>query len=274
MIKKVIHVADIHIPNDYSRPYDKMINKFIQDVCNEMEGFEKDEVRIVLVGDIFESKIKATNEAKTVFHNMLNFLNVIAHTIIVAGNHDMLENNKDRIDSISPTFEIVGAYENITYIDKVLEYKSGYIIDDGIIWALFSMHDNFNKPNIDGLKEKYPKHKIIGLFHGEVVGAVTDMGRMSENGLNADYFKDCDAVMAGHIHKHQEIKKNGVPIVYSSSLFQHDFGENTTGHGFVVWDMESMKYKLHEVKNEYKFYKFQISSYDDIKEDKEILINL
>ena len=75
-------------------------------------------------------------------------------------------------------------------------------------------------------------------------------------------------------HKFQEIKKNGVPIVYAGSLFQQDSGENTTGHGFVIWDIEKNKYTFHEVTNNYKIYKFKISSYDDIKEDNEKLINL
>ena len=79
--------------------------------------------------------------------------------------------------------------------------------------------------------------------------------------------------MAGHIHKHQEIKKNGIPAVYAGSLFQQDFGENTTGHGFVVWDLETMKYKFHEVPNDYKMYKFEINSYDDVKNDSEKLLN-
>ena len=208
------------------------------------------------------------------FHETLNYLNAIGKTIIIAGNHDMLEHNHDRIDSISPTFEIKDVYPNITYADKVLNYQSGYIVDENIIWALYSMYDGFAKPNIEGLKEKNPDATIIGLYHGEVAGAVTDVGKMCDNGIDTDAFKECDCVMAGHIHKFQEIKKKGVPIVYSGSVFQQDCGENTTGHGFVIWDIEKMKYKLHEVKNNYKTYKFKITSYEDVENDVEKLINL
>ena len=35
-----------------------------------------------------------------------------------------------------------------------------------------------------------------------------------------------------------------------------------------------MKYKLHEVKNDYKTYKFKITSYEDVENDVEKLINL
>ena len=154
MIKKIIHIADTHIPNNNdNRPYSEMINKFIAELITEFNGFNKDEIRIVIAGDIFESKIKITNEAMACFHKMLNYLNALCKTIIIAGNHDMLENNKDRIDSITPTFEIIDAYNNITYADKKLNYKSGYIIDDNVIWALYSMHDKFAKPNIENIKE-------------------------------------------------------------------------------------------------------------------------
>ena len=276
MVRKIIHLSDIHIPNTSSndRPFEEMIKQLAGEIALEVKGSDRNEVRIVVTGDTFEKKIKADNESKEVFHTLLNYLDAIAPTVIIAGNHDMLENNQDRMDSISPTFSIKGVYPNITYADKVLGYKSGYIVDDNIVWVLYSMFDKFAKPEMEGLREKYPDSRIIGLYHGEIVGAVTDSGRMSENGINTDYFKDCDCVMAGHIHKFQTIKKNGVPIVYSGSVFQHDSGENTTGHGFVVWDTETMKYSLHEVENKYRMYKFEINSFEDVSNDEEILINL
>ena len=276
MVKRIILIADVHIPNSNStdRPFSDMLKQLAGEILVEIKDFKKEEVRIVIAGDIFEKKIKADNESKDLFHEFLNYLNAMAKTIIIAGNHDMLENNQDRMDSITPTFNINGVYPNIVYADKALNYKSGYIKDDNIIWVLYSMFDKFAKPNISGLREENPDCKLIGLYHGEVNGAVTDIGRMSEKGINTDDFKECDCVMAGHIHKYQTIKKNGVPIVYAGSVFQCNSGENTTGHGFVIWDVETMKYSLHEVKNLYKTYKFEITSYDDVKNDEERLINL
>ena len=227
-----------------------------------------------MCGDIFHQKIKTTNEAKRMFHEMLNYLNEMGQTLVFAGNHDMLENNTDRVDSITPTFEIDNVYPNITYADKELDYRSGIIEDENVVWVLYSMHDKFEAPDLSNIRSDYPEHKVIGLYHGEVVGAVTDLGRMSESGIDTKNFSECDCVMAGHIHKFQEIKKNGVPIVYSGSLFQQDAGENVSMHGFVVWDLETMKYRHISVENDYNIYKFSIGSYDDIKEDKEKLLNL
>lgn len=274
MVKKIFHISDIHIPNsEENRPYSEMVEVFLKDIVTQVvsSGCTKDEVRIVLVGDIFQQKIKASNEAKNTFHKMLNVLNSLARTIIVAGNHDMLENNTDRMDSITPTFEISGAYPNITYIDKVLNYKSGCIVDDNIVWALYSMFDKFKKPVLPKTEKG---NIVVGLYHGDVAGAVTDVGRMTEDGIDTDDFEQCDCVMAGHIHKYQELRKNGVPIVYPSSLFQQNSGENISMHGYVIWDMETMEHVFHEVQNDYRIYKFEISSYDDVENDTERLTNL
>ena len=275
MVKKVIHIGDLHIPNNPDdKHYDELTKGLVKEVLKEVKTCkDKSEVRIVLAGDIYTGKIKSSNEAQGVFHNMLNLLNSVCKVIVIAGNHDMLENNKSRMDSITPTFEIKGVYKNVTYLDRVLGYKSGYLVDDGIVWVLYSMFDRYNISGMEKIREDYPNHKIIGLYHGNVVGATTDGGYMLDKGINTDLFKDCDCVMAGHIHKYQTLRKRGVPIVYSGSVFQQDAGENVSGHGFVVWDMETMEYDLHEVNNDYNIYKFEIVSYDDVKNDAEILLN-
>ena len=274
MVKHIIHLADLHIPNDEkARPYMTMLKKCLAEILKTVKPYKQDEIRIVVVGDIFHNKIKASNEAKKMFHETLNYLNAIGKTIIVAGNHDMLENNQERIDSISPTFDIKDVYPNVTYIDRKLDFKSGFIKDENIIWALYSMYDRFARPNIDGLKEKCPDCKIVGLIHGDINGAKTDAGYTSENALVKDMFNGCDCVMAGHIHKFQTLYLGETPIVYSSSVFQQNTGENVSGHGFVLWDMEALSYKLIEVKNDYAIYHFKIKDYEDVKNDKEILTN-
>lgn len=271
MIEKILHLADIHIPNERV-PYRDMIDKLIERVILEVENPQT--TRIVIVGDTFCGKIRTSNEAKEMFHHLLNFLDRVCPTYVVAGNHDMLEHNRDRMDSISPTFEIDGVYSNITFLDKELGYKSGLLQDENVIFTLYSMFDGFSKPNMDGLREANPDKRIIGLYHGDVAGSVTDLGRMSDSGIDTEWFKDCDCVMAGHIHRFQEIKKNGVPIVYSGSVFQQDFGENTTGHGFVVWDLETMQYRHVDVDNDYRMFKFSANSYEDVDNDVEKLLNL
>lgn len=273
MVRKVIQIADLHIPNNEERrPYSEMLMSFLKQLYkNEIEGNNPEEIRIVICGDTFENKVRTTNEAKAMFHTLLNYCNEMCQTIIIAGNHDLLENNLDRMDSLTPTFEIEGAYENVQYLDKVLDYKSGYVEDDNVVWSLNSIHDKFAPSNVE--HTQYPNHRIIGLYHGDVAGAITDVGRVTQDGIDTSIFSECDCVMAGHIHKFQTIKKEGVPIVYSGSVFQHNAGENTTGHGYVVWDIENMTYEFKEVENNYRIYKFKITDYDAFANDIEDLIN-
>jgi DNA repair exonuclease SbcCD nuclease subunit len=93
--------------------------------------------------------------------------------------------------------------------------------------------------------------------------------------LDISYFEGLDFVIAGHIHKRQEIKKNGVKVVYCGSLIQQDMGENLTGHGGVVWNVEEKTWEPFDLeRGEYGFYKFIIDDIEDIEEDKEKIINL
>lgn len=274
MVKKIIHISDVHIPNaNDKRPYNEMLKSFLQQLYkNEIEGKDPETMRIVIVGDIFHNKVKTTNEAQAMFHMLLNYCNVFCKTYIIAGNHDMIEHNQDKMDSITPTFEILDVYPNVVYLDKQLDFKSGWVLDDNIVWCLYSIHNQFAPFFID--KNEFQDDKtFVGLFHGDICGSTTDAGYTSESGVDINNFKDCDCVMAGHIHKHQEIKQNGVPLVYGGSVFQQNSGENVTGHGYVVWDMEELTYKHVEIENDYRVFKFKIKDYDAFEKDVEEIIN-
>lgn len=275
MIKKIFAIADIHIPNkEEKRPYSEMLKQAIADVYKATKGIPNDEFRIVVAGDIFHNKIRISNEASDMFHMLLNYLNAIGKTYIIAGNHDMLENNLDRLDSISPTFGIKDVYPNVIYLDRETDYTSGCYVDENVTFALYSIFDGFKRPSdLDEKKDSYPSNKVIGLYHGDVSGSVTDMGRISENGLPISEFNGCDCVIAGHIHKHQEINKNEIPIIYCGSLLQQNCGENVNGHGYIELNVDDLTYGQHDVTNNYKIYHFKLSSYDDVDNNAEKLIN-
>ena len=278
MIKKIIACADIHVRNlkRMDETYD-MLNKFINkcQLYVEEGEYERDEVRIVVAGDIFENKISVSNEANLAVSWFLNSLSKVAKVIVICGNHDFLMNNKSRVDSLTPVIEI-GGNADVIYLDSYTEYTSGMYVDDNIVWCLYSSFDDFNRPDIGWAKSEYGDDKTyVGLIHADINGAVSHTNRVTENGLDAGIFEGLDFVIAGHIHKHQEIKKNGVKAVYCGSLVQQNNGESVYGHGYVVWDVSKHSYELVELKNDdYGFYKFIIETETDIEEDKEVLINI
>lgn len=277
MVKKIIACADIHFRNlDGLNELQEQLVKFI-DKCKEIIEQEggPEFVRIVVCGDLVHSKITISNECILAVGWFFRELNSLAKTIVVGGNHDTVLSNLQRVDSLTPFFQI-GDFKNIIYIDNVLDYSSGCLEDDNIVWCLYSMFSGFNRPaEIEEIKAHNPDKKFVGLVHGDVNGAVNFAGRSTDNGLDAGLFEGLDFVIAGHIHKFQEIKKNGVKIVYCSSITQKDYGETLSGHGFVLWDLADNSYNLVEIPNpDGGYYKFRVKDIEEIKKNKEELLNL
>lgn len=283
MVTKIIACSDIHIPS--LKGIDELketLTVFIEKCKKIVKDEDRPEnVRIVVAGDIFHNKLAITNESILCAHWFFSELDKICKTFIVIGNHDFLMNNTGRVDSLSPLFEI-GSYKQVYFLDKELGLQSGIYKDDNIAWCLYSSFTGFNTPDINVHKEAEkgtdnPAEIYVGVIHGDVNGAITTTNRVTENGLDPGIFDGCDFVIAGHIHKRQEIKKNGVRIVYCSSIRQRDMGESINGHGFVVWDtedVEDIEYKYVDIPNPNGgFYKFIVNDISDIQNDKEELLN-
>lgn len=273
MIKKVIHVSDIHIRNILRHEeYSIQLTKFI-DYCKAIVSeYQKDEVRILISGDLVHQKNTISPDLMPFVSTFIRELEKICKVIIYAGNHDLIVGNLDKKDTITSLFETAD-FQNTFFLDSMLNYSSGYVIDENVIWCLYSIYDNYRKPNIEELKIRYPEKKIIGLYHGMINGSVLNNGNVIDNGLDGDIFYGCDCVMAGDIHKRQELKRGDVKIIYPGSLIQQTFGETVTQHGFVLWDIDTLNHQFYDIENEYSLYDFEISSIDDIDNDKEILKN-
>ena len=88
--------------------------------------------------------------------------------------------------------------------DNVVYLKEGGVLeDDNIMWVIYSLTDHNKKPNIP----QSDKMKI-GLFHGPIQGATTDMGFAFDDGYDTNQFSGCDIVLAGDIHKRQTLWLN------------------------------------------------------------------
>lgn len=282
MITKIISCADIHFPQ--LKGIDELkeiLTTFIEQCKKIVKKEGADNVRIVILGDIVNNKTNITSELILAVNWFFTELDKICKTIVIAGNHDFLMNNTGRVDSLTPLFEI-GDYKQVIFLDKELDYNSGIWVDDNIAWCLYSSFSGFNTPDILIHKEvnkglENAPELYVGLIHGDVNGAITTTNRVTENGIDPGVFEGCDFVMAGHIHKRQVIKRDGVNIVYCSSINQKDMGESVNGHGFVLWDTEDpeyIEYKFVDIPNpDGGYYKFEINDINDIKEDKEELLN-
>lgn len=273
MVKKIIHTGDIHIRNfRRHEEYQEQLQKFI-DKCKEIvKEYGKDEVRIVIAGDLVHSKTELSPECYTLVSWFLKQLDTICKTIVIAGNHDIIP-NLSRLDPLSVVFSMC-KFKQVYYLDKDLAYQSGIVEDDNINWCLYSIFDDFKEPEEIHMLDHAGK-TFVGLFHGDIKSAKTDVGYVTESGLEAKYFEGVDFGLLGHIHKRQCIKADGIPLVYCGSLIQQDFGENISTHGFLLWDVEEQTYDEINIPNDdYGYYTFSINSASDLDEDNEEIVNL
>lgn len=268
MVKKVFHLSDIHIRTfrmheEYTIAFKKLFKK-LRELA---EGYDRDEMRIVIGGDLVHQKITISNELILMTTWFLKKLEAIAPVVIIAGNHDLLENNNDRIDSITPMVKLLDDKE-INYYKESKCYE-----DENIVWCVYSIFEENSRPDIEAGRKEFGDKKYIGLYHAPILGAKTDIGYEFDHGGDLTQFEGLDAAMLGDIHMYQEFIYDGAPIVYPSSLVQQNFGESVKGHGFLEWNVDDLTYVRHEIETEFGFYKFKISAIDDILNDKEKLVN-
>lgn len=267
-IKYVFHIADIHIRNiSRHAEYLEVFSKLIVEINNFIGKNDPEEYRIVIAGDLLHQKIQISNEQLIFTCELLNDLAKICQVVIIAGNHDLLENNKDRVDSITP---IVRLLKN----DKVNYLKESKCYQDlNIIWCVYSIFEENKRPNIEQGREVFGEDKTyIGLYHAPLNGAKTDIGYEFEHSDNVEIFKGLDFVMCGDIHLRQEIPFE-VPVVYCGSTIQQNFGERLKGHGFVIWDVAARTYKGVDIPNDNVMLQFKIKSINDVDNNVEILTN-
>lgn len=198
MVKKIIHCADLHIRTfRMHEEYKEVFQTFIDEVKEYCKDFHYEEIRIAIVGDLVHQKITISNEQLILSCWFLNELSKIGKVVIIAGNHDLLENNRDRIDSISPMIQLLDN-ENIAYYKESECYQ-----DDNIVWCNYSIFDENSRPPIDEFRSKMLDNTptLVGLYHAPLVGASTDIGYEFTEGTTLEHFEGCDMVLLGDIHK-------------------------------------------------------------------------
>jgi DNA repair exonuclease SbcCD nuclease subunit len=273
MYKKIYHLSDIHIPLFKNiNKYKTILGDVVLDISEKHKTYKYEEGIIMIAGDLVHQKITISNEQILVLSWFLRELEKICKVVIFAGNHDLLENNKERVDTITPIIEML-SLKNLVYLDKELEYTSGCYVDKNITWCLYSIFDEYKRPEIEKARELNPNNKFVGLIHAPLVGSKTDLGFSMSGGEMVEIFFNLDYVLAGDIHLGQELRFNDVKIVYPSSILQHSFGENVSGHGYVIWDVNSGEYTKIDIDSDFGYYKFKINAENDIVNNKEVLVN-
>ena len=271
MIKKIIHIADLHIRTIqmhdlYKEQFEKLLMEIRVKVLGwKDEGISHHEIRIVIAGDIAHQKINISNEQLLLTSWFLRELTEYGKVVIIPGNHDFLENNTQRMDSITPVVELL---DN----DNIVYYKDmGVYPDENVNWVVYSLYQHNQRPDFKNTEDMLN----VGLFHGAIQGMSTDLGFKFEDGYDRLNFVGLDLLLCGDIHKRQTFKlPSGGLAVMIGSLIQQNFGETINHHGYGVYDVDTNDYQFHDLQNAKPFMHFSISDIKDIENEKENLINV
>lgn len=241
----IYHLSDIHIRplyrhSEYNEVFENVYT-FLKNKCNE-----KNKIIIAITGDILHEKDNLKPETVLLCRNFIKNLSKYGDVVIITGNHDMLENNTDRIDNLTAIVDDLPIY----YLVNSGAYQFG-----NIILVVSSLVD---KKFIRRTQVINPDNlTTIALYHGTINGSVNDVGYIIEDTSSYSTrfrkisdFDGYDLVLLGDIHKHQYLKPH---IAYPSSLIQQNFGENLLEHGLLEWNIEKKNSIFYPIKNRYGF---------------------
>ncbi len=243
----IFHFSDIHI-RLYSR-HDEYILVF-EKVYKKLKEYhlQKKNCISVLTGDILHSKTDLSPEVEKVTYDFLRNLSEFFPIFIIAGNHDGLIHNPDRMDSLSSIL-YEREIDNCFYLKEtgIYEFQNIRFFVD----ALFDEEDiDMSQEMVQNFASGY---KNIGLFHGQIKGWRNLKGFVSPTGEKyVEEFSGMDYVLLGDIHCHQYMSRRKPIMAYASSLISQNFNEYDLNHGFLVWNLNGDVQEYIIMENEYR----------------------
>lgn len=243
MVETIYHLSDIHI-----RLYHRLHE--YQEVFAALYAFlESEKLRsvhgwIVITGDILHHKNELSPECILLTRDFLRRLAAIFPVAVIAGNHDALLNNQNRVDSLTAI---------IDQDDPRLHYlkKSGFYRFENIVFGVSSLLDEGFLPASDYVRPE-EEIRLIGLYHGGVGRFSTNKG-FSMDGAPLSRFDGYDMTMLGDIHLHQYLDGEKKRVAYSGSLISQNYTETDPDHGVLIWDVESGESRFHRIENPYAY---------------------
>lgn len=220
---KIAHVSDIHIRKlKYHKEYRAVFEQLYEKLKEEKPDI------IVNTGDTFHTKLDLSPEAIRMMSDLFVNLADIAPYHMILGNHDMNLKNTGRLDVISPIVD------NLQHPDiHFHKYSNVVEVADGIDLHVLSIVDPEN------WQETLPEDRVnIALYHGSVVGSVTDTGWMMTHGdIDLNTIEKYDYALLGDIHKTDQKVDDDGRVRYPGSLVQQNHGESND-KGYLIWDIE------------------------------------
>ena len=249
-IKKIYHIADVHIRN--LKRHKEYIEVF-ERLYEYIKTTKTDDSVIVLCGDIVHAKTDMTPEVIEMTQTFLTKLADMLPTLLIPGNHDANLNNPSRLDALSP---IVNALKHTNL---------HYLKNDGV-WSMGGI--SFSHSSVFGeSKEIIPSEEVSGdykiaLYHAPVDKVKTEYGFEIENkNVNVDSFNGYDLVLLGDIHvPNQSLNSEGTIKYCGSTIMQNHSEAKYPEHGILVWDVETKESEFVPIHNDYGYITVDVES--------------
>jgi len=208
-VTHVIHLADAHIrSNQRHEEFREVFTRLYEDIKKSNEN-----TIVVFAGDLLHQKVEISPESLQLASEFIKNIADIRPLILIAGNHDAILSNKNRMDSITPIVNSLN-HPNVYYLRESGLY--------GFANILFNNMSVFDEPEKYTLGKDIPSvyknkyDRIIGLFHGAVHNVKTENGMILENlSIQTPLFDHMDAVLMGDIHLCQDMEMETDEIVIS-----------------------------------------------------------
>jgi DNA repair exonuclease SbcCD ATPase subunit len=250
-ITHIYHISDIHIQlykrhqeyrEVFQRVYDYLQNEKTAAGIPASKNLDIPFL-IVITGDILHSKADLSPECIQLTYSFIKTLASIMPVVLIAGNHDININNRDRLDSLTPILADLPAVAPVHYLLESGIYQLGNIFfyHSSILDSKVVIQPRLQTGNSgNGIHH-------IGLYHGRVNGAVyfngmecndpnaaNGSGGSGNKTITPTAFAEYDMTLLGDIHKHQFLTPQ---IAYAGSLIQQNIGEDIGGHGLIKWSL-------------------------------------
>ncbi len=268
-IHTIYHISDIHIRRyDRHAEYEIVFNN----LYNYLNSINSANSLIVITGDLLHAKDNLTPDCVVKCYKFLKMLADIMPVILIAGNHDMVETNKNIKDSIDAILNERNI-DNLYYLQISGIYKYG-----NIIFGASSLLDNkfIKATDINKTNDNHSDNILIGLYHGPVGSCSTAVGVVLHGDKQIDDFIGYDFVLLGDIHKFQYMNNTNFnkTMAYASSLISQNFAEIDDYHGVLVWNLIDKTSHYQIIDNPYRYMRIDIVGGNVLYNDKTIDYNI
>ena len=186
---------------------------------------------IFFLGDLFDNRSYMKNEIHDevydLFDNKLKGFKI--HILI--GNHDCIFENT----TSAHLLKFLKKFDNVNVVDSRSKIVT---IDNKDILLVPWMH-NMNE-TLDVFQDN---EADIVMGHFDITGFNFNKWVLSKSGMSPDYFAGrYDLVFSGHFHTRTTKKISGTEFVYVGSPYQMTRADINEERGFVLLNVEKMKY--------------------------------